>query len=118
MPERFALEVLHAEGVGERTVPLGGARATIGRKPGNAIVLGDPHVCGVHAEVVEEGGRWVLRDLGSTNGTFLDGRKIEEVTLSPGDEFVVGQTRMRFLDREAQPAPRHVEVPPPARRSL
>ncbi|HET6204327.1 MAG TPA: FHA domain-containing protein [Planctomycetota bacterium] len=118
MPERFALEVLEAGGVEERTVPLEGARATIGRKPGNAIVLADTHVSGVHAEVVEEGGRCVLRDLGSTNGTFLEGRRIEEVTLSPGDEFVVGQTRLRLLDREAEPAPRRVEAPAPARRSL
>ncbi len=118
MPERFALEVLQAGGVAEREVPLGGERTTIGRKPGNAIVLSDTHVSGVHAEVVEEGGRWVLRDLGSTNGTFLDGRRIEEVTLSPGDEFVIGQTRMRFLDRESAPAARRVEAPAPARRSM
>src|SRR5262245_50525115 len=118
MPERFALEVLQAGGVAERVVPLGGERTTVGRKPGNAIVLSDTHVSGVHAEVVEEGGRWVLRDLGSTNGTFLDGRKIEEVTLSPGDEFVIGQTRLRFLDRESAPEARRVDVPAPARRSL
>src|SRR5262245_13612531 len=118
MPERFALEVLQAGGVAERVVPLGGERTTVGRKPGNAIVLSDTHVSGVHAEVVEEGGRWVLRDLGSTNGTFLDGRKIEEVTLSPGDEFVIGQTRLRFLDKESAPEARRVEAPAPARRSL
>ena len=57
-----------------REIPLAGARTTLGRRPDNAIAFVDVKVSGVHLEIVKEGDGFVLRDLGSTNGTFLDGR--------------------------------------------
>ena len=59
-----------------------GRSFTIGRGPENDLVLEDPSVSQRHAEVVLEGGEWRLRDLGSTNGTVVAGKQIDEVVLT------------------------------------
>jgi len=79
-------------------------RFTLGRRPTNAVELKDPKVSGVHAELVLEDGRPVLRDLGSTNGTFLEGKRVEEVVLSHGDRVQLGDTEFVLVD-DRQPAP-------------
>ncbi len=102
MSSRFYLLILDGDRKGEE-VPLEEGRFTIGRKDKNDLVLHDPRVSGFHAEIVREGKGWILRDLGSTNGTFLDGRRIDEVPLEHGDTFSVGILRLRFVDREGGP---------------
>ncbi len=102
MSSRYFLLILDGERKGEK-VPLEEDRFTLGRKEKNDLVLPDPRVSGYHAEIVLEGDRWILRDLGSTNGTFLDGRRIDEVPLEHGDTFSVGVLRLRFVDREGGP---------------
>ena len=68
----------------------------IGRSEEGEVVLVDPSVSRAHA-VVEIGSRGaIVRDLGSTNGTFVNGRRIESETLRDGDELRFGNTRMRF----------------------
>jgi hypothetical protein len=67
-----------------------GARTTLGRRPDNALSFNDVKVSGVHVEIVRDGDGFVLRDLGSTNGTLLDGRKITEVALGHGDRVKIG----------------------------
>ena len=91
----FVLEVLEGDHAGE-VLPLDPGGLKMGRKASNRLVLKDEKVSGEHAAVVFEDGRYVLRDLGSTNGTLIDGHKITEVPLSPGDEFLVGRVRIRF----------------------
>jgi hypothetical protein len=69
----------------------------IGRMPGCEIVLADPNVSRRHAEVRDEGGRWMVRDLGSTNGTKVNGVRLSAPQeLGPGDEIRVGATGIRF----------------------
>ncbi len=98
------LEILDGDRTGER-VAVGDAPVRIGRKAGNDLVLADEKTSGVHCELVTEDGRVVLRDLGSTNGTFLDGKRVTEVVLTPGDVVTVGRIRVRFGDGdEAAPA--------------
>lgn len=70
----------------------------IGRKSGNDLVLADEKTSGVHAEIVLEGDRHVLRDLGSTNGTFIDGKRVTEVVLSVGDVVTCGRLRIKFRE--------------------
>lgn len=69
---------------------------TIGRRGDNNIVLsGDPYVSGSHAQIAAEDGTFILTDVGSTNGTMLNGTKVEPdqpVVLSAGDEIVFGKT--------------------------
>jgi pSer/pThr/pTyr-binding forkhead associated (FHA) protein len=73
---QFVLEILDGDRAGDvLSLPEGTIR--IGRKPGNDLVLADEKTSGVHAEIVFDGGRYVLRDLGSTNGTFLNGDRLE-----------------------------------------
>jgi len=91
----YVLEILDGDRAGE-VLPVGDATVRIGRKAGNDIVLADEKTSGVHCEIQPEGDRLVLKDLGSTNGTFLDGRRLTELVLTPGDIVTVGRTRVRF----------------------
>jgi pSer/pThr/pTyr-binding forkhead associated (FHA) protein len=82
-----------------RDVPLKGARTTLGRRPDNTVAFADVKVSGVHVEVARDGDGFVLRDLGSTNGTFLDGSKVTtEVALSHGDRVRMGASEFQFID--------------------
>jgi pSer/pThr/pTyr-binding forkhead associated (FHA) protein len=71
--------------------PLG-----IGRRVGE-LLLDDPLVSGRHCQVLKRGDDWVVQDLGSTNGTMLDGRLVREAVLTPGSELAVGSTRLVLL---------------------
>jgi len=65
----------------------------MGRKEGD-LLLDDPLVSGRHCQVVARNGEFVLQDLGSTNGTMVDGRLVREVVLKPGNEIALGSTRL------------------------
>lgn len=91
----YVLEILDGDRAGE-VLPVADRTIRIGRKPGNDLVLADEKTSGVHAEVVIEGDRHVLRDLGSTNGTFLDGKRVSEIVLTPGDVVTIGRLRVKF----------------------
>jgi pSer/pThr/pTyr-binding forkhead associated (FHA) protein len=71
-------------------------RVRIGRQSDNEIVLPDAGVSRHHAEVVNEGGSFTVRDLGSTNGTILNGETVEEAELFDGDRITVGHTVIEF----------------------
>lgn len=71
--------------------------ATIGRSPGSDIVLPDDYVSQTHARIFARRQFLFIEDLGSTNGTFIDGRRIEgEHQIKPGQEIVIGDTIFRF----------------------
>lgn len=72
-----------------RRIPLGPEPCTIGRDPQNDIVLDDRPVSRKHAEIRLRLGRYTLYDLQSTNGTFVNGRRIAEVVLSDGDRITI-----------------------------
>jgi len=77
------------------------AITTIGRDADNVVVVDDPFASTHHARLTFRGRVWYLEDLGSTNGTRLNGRPVEgAVALGYGDEVAVGQTRFRL-----EPAP-------------
>ena len=73
-----------------RRVPLGAEALVIGRDPESDLVLDDRRVSRRHAEIRLRLGRFTLYDLESTNGTFVNGRRIAEVVLSDGDRIQVG----------------------------
>ncbi len=99
---KYVLEILDGDRAGE-VLPVPDGALRIGRKPANDLVLADEKTSGVHAEIVMEGDRHVLRDLGSTNGTFLDGKRVTEIVLSVGDVVTIGRLRVRFGD-DSEPA--------------
>jgi pSer/pThr/pTyr-binding forkhead associated (FHA) protein len=85
-----------------QVVALEGARATIGRSGENAVVLRDGSASRVHALVEQLNGGWLLRDLGSRNGTFLNGERIVgDRVLRSGDELKVGDTKIIFRQQGA-----------------
>ncbi|MGC1380973.1 MAG: FhaA domain-containing protein [Candidatus Baltobacteraceae bacterium] len=71
-------------------------KSRIGRSEECEILLLDPSVSRTHAVVEVGSGEPVVRDLGSTNGTFVNGRRVERESLRDGDELSFGKTRMRF----------------------
>ncbi len=80
-----------------------GQKLTVGRLVDNDVTLDDGSVSGRHAEVDLSGDVAVLRDLGSTNGTFLNGEQVTgEAALREGDEIYFGGVRSVFM--EAVPA--------------
>jgi hypothetical protein len=81
---------------GGRRLVLSGNRVTIGRSRDCDVTLDDPNVSRRHAELRREGGAWVVADLGSTNGVKLNGQRVNEHPLSPGDEITVGLERLVF----------------------
>lgn len=91
----YVIEILDGDRAGE-VLALSGKALRIGRKQGNDLVLPDEKASGSHAEVAPDGANWVLRDLGSTNGTTLGGHKVTELVLGEGDVFTIGRTRMCF----------------------
>jgi adenylate cyclase len=84
------------EGVPPDGVYSIGGKARIGRSETSEIVLADPSVSREHAVVEIRAGEPVVRDLGSTNGTFVNGRRVRAQSLRDGDELVFGSTKMRF----------------------
>ena len=77
-------------------VRMTGDRLGIGRDPANDVQLDDPNVSRVHAEVVRTASGFELRDLGSRNGTRLDGRPVGRAALSTGSEIGIGPFRLLF----------------------
>jgi pSer/pThr/pTyr-binding forkhead associated (FHA) protein len=97
------------------------AAITLGRSPENMIVLDDPSVSSRHAQLQLVGEEYQLQDLDSTNGTRVNERVINTVTLHAGDRLRFGKVEARFEgDRpsQAQPLPVLAEVvPKPAETS-
>src|SRR4029077_3071091 len=79
-------------------IPLDKPRITFGRNAKNTVQLADNGASGFHAEIAREGGAYVLRDLGSTNGTLVDGEPISETALQHGARIRMGATRFVFVD--------------------
>ena len=74
-----------------------GASAVIGREAGNDVPLpNDTTSSRRHATITVSGGEYSIRDEGSSNGTFVNGAKITEQKLRPGDELQIGGTKFRF----------------------
>jgi CheY-like chemotaxis protein len=104
---------------------LGESWATIGRADGNTFQLVEGSVSGRHCEVRVRGDELVVRDLLSTNGTFIDGQKISEGVVRPGQTLRIGDVELRFESSgpaadvtfnskvltAAAPAPKPVVIP-------
>lgn len=71
---------------------------TIGRDPGNDIILRDPKVSRHHAEIVFERGFFVLHDLASANGTYVNGKRVRVAPLTHGAKVRMGNSYGRFSE--------------------
>ena len=85
-----------------REPPVGGvfsldAVTTLGRDVNNTIVVDDPFASADHAALTFRGRTWYVEDLGSTNGTFVNGSQVDGVApMAFGDELQLGQVRLRL----------------------
>jgi len=79
---------------------------TAGRHPGSDIFLDDVTVSRRHAEFYRHGAGFIVRDVGSLNGTYVNRERIEETSLNDGDEVQVGKFRLTFLAARRSPADR------------
>ncbi len=79
-----------------RIVALPSQMVSIGRAPDNDVVVGDPATSGHHGRIEVRAGSFWVSDLGSTNGTMVNGEPVIEKQLSDGDLIAVGQNTMRF----------------------
>jgi adenylate cyclase len=66
-------------------------RLRVGRRESCDICLRHPNVSGIHCELSFRGGYWVVRDLHSTNGVKVNGRRVEATLLHPGDTISIGK---------------------------
>jgi adenylate cyclase len=100
------LELVFHSPSGRAPFPLTGAPVRIGRDVDCDLFLEDPSVSRQHAEIRRDGGDWVLRDLGSTNGVLLNGEVVREAPLRAGDQLRLGVFELAV--RETGPAPGEV----------
>lgn len=88
-----ALEVLNGEESGRRIQLEDGL--TIGRGATNSLSLSSRGVSRQHADIVQQGNQWVIRDLGSTNGIYVNRKKVNTHLLSPGDMIAIGDALLQ-----------------------
>jgi dipeptidyl aminopeptidase/acylaminoacyl peptidase len=79
-----------------RIVALPNQMVTVGRAPDNDIVVGDPATSGHHGRIELRNGFFWISDLGSTNGTMVNGEPVIDKQLTEGDMIAIGQNTMRF----------------------
>ena len=113
------LVVLNAAAAG-RSHELNVAKTTIGRVEDNSFQIAEPSVFSHHCEILLQGSDVVVKDLNSTNGTFINGEKVIEAVLKPGQILRLGQIEIRLENGAGAPsaapapaAPAPASAPPP-----
>ena len=94
---------------GKRHFQIKSLRITIGRRLDNDLVLDDPHVSRQHVHLVARHGRYLLEDLDSTSGTRVNGRRVMEHYLKPGDVITIATSELIYGEDRGGPP----EVTPP-----
>ena len=97
-PDRHAVRARLVDHNYQRTYDLAGTHITMGRETGNDIVVQDINASRKHAELrLNAQGIWVITDLGSMNGTLVNGISVASQPLYPGDTVTIGKTNFEFL---------------------
>jgi hypothetical protein len=86
-----------------RSMDVNGTELTIGRADDNRLAIRDPGVSRHHGRIVGRRGTLVYADLGSTNGSRVNGERIDEVVLGVGDRLEIGETTMLLEVAEDEP---------------
>ena len=110
MPARL---IVRAPGVPRQDVSIERDITTLGRNPGCDLVLDLKYISRVHAQIEHTNGdRYVLVDQGSTNGSFINGRRVEgSQALESGDHIALGDVSITFLSATSFDASRTVPIP-------
>ncbi len=84
--------VMHSGPTPGKTFPLEGDILTIGREASNAVAINDAEVSRKHTQLIFQGGKYIITDLGSTNGTFVNGQRLTgQHVLQPGEIISLGE---------------------------
>jgi pSer/pThr/pTyr-binding forkhead associated (FHA) protein len=111
--------VIQNQGMTGRACELHTDRTTIGRVEDNTFQIADPSVSSHHCEVHLRGSEIFIRDLNSTNGSFIGGNKIEESVLKPGQILRLGQVELKLEVEGAAPtAPAPGSTPAPMKKPV
>jgi len=114
---------------GKRKIPIRSAVVTFGRDPANEIVIYDPAAAGMHCRITRTPKGYLLEDLGSVHGTWVNGKRVASKLLEETDVIRIGEARMalrgisvkatRGAAEQAPPCPAPGASPAsdPARRS-
>jgi len=104
--------VILNQGMIGRTFDLVAERTTVGRVEDNTFQIADSSVSSHHAEILLRGAEIVIKDCNSTNGSFIDGGKITEAVLKPGQILRFGQVEIKIDD--GKPLAATIPAPPSA----
>lgn len=96
--------IVSIDGVVVKEVQLTKDRSTLGRRPYNDIVIDNLAVSGEHALLQMSDGRVTLEDLGSTNGTHVNGKPVVSQVLANDDLIEIGKYKIKFLDSDSAAA--------------
>ena len=97
--------VILNQGLTGRAFEVNVERTTVGRVEDNTFQIADASVSSHHAEIILRGSDLLIRDLNSTNGTFINGEKISESVLQPGQVLRFGQVELKIDDGKVVSAP-------------
>ena len=90
---------------GIRVIPLNLAIVNIGRRIENTLVVDDPRVSRTHAQLRAINGRYIIFDLNSTGGTFVNGKRINQSVLYPGDVISLAGAELIYGQKNPPPRP-------------
>ena len=108
--------VMHSGPTPGKTFPMEGDVLTIGREASNAIAINDAEVSRKHAQLVFQGGKYIITDLGSTNGTFVNGQRLTgQHVLQPGEIISLGEQISLLYEVVAQVDPNATMISSAAR---
>jgi pSer/pThr/pTyr-binding forkhead associated (FHA) protein len=110
--------VILTQGLNGRAHELNVDRTTIGRVEDNLFQIAEPSVSSHHCEVHLRDNEVLIRDLNSTNGTFINGEKITESVLKPGQTLRLGNVELKLDAPGAAAAPAAGPAPGPAKRQV
>lgn len=113
MDQRYFLRFESGERKGE-TIPIPASGMTVGRRPGHSLQITDASVSGNHAELRVEAGRVRLKDLGSTNGTRVEGQRVQDQLLEAGQRVQFGTVELFFGMEDSTEAEIELELEPAA----
>ena len=97
------LALLTADAQGQMSsFALGETTLLVGRRPECDVVLSDPTVSGRHAQLLGRGDHALVTDLGSTNGTWVNGKQVTQSRVTPGDELRFGHQVVQLMPAQGQ----------------
>ena len=105
--------IIKIPGAPEREFELAPGVHKVGRSINTDLQIDHPSVSGSHCEIIVNDGTVTVKDIGSTNGVILDGQRMRECNIVPGQALRLGEAEIRYKPAPISPAPYQVHLIPP-----